>query len=176
MSEPFLGQITVWAGNFAPRGWASCDGALLPIAQNTALFSILGTTYGGDGRTTFGLPNLNGRAAVHPGQGPGLSPYRLGQSGGSDTVTLTEQQLPQHSHPLAGSSASTEEEGTANPTDAALGTVEATSALYGAPPPTSPMNAAAVAGSGGGAPHDNRQPTLAMTYIIALDGLYPSRS
>lgn len=175
MSEPFIGQVTIWGGNFAPRGWAFCDGTLLPIAPNTALFSVLGTTYGGDGRTTFGLPGLNGRAVVHPGNGPGLSAYRLGQSGGTSTVTLSPQQMAQHNHGFSGSSSETDEEGTANPSNASLGTVEATAAMYGAPPPTALMNDAAAQSTGGGQPHDNEQPYLAMSYIIALVGLYPSR-
>ncbi|MGC4087610.1 MAG: tail fiber protein [Polyangiaceae bacterium] len=105
--EPFIGMIIVFAGNFAPRGWALCNGQLLPIAQNTALFSILGTTYGGDGRTTFALPDLRGRVPVHPGQGPGLSNYSLGQVSGTETVTLTTQNLPAHTHTFAPSCATT---------------------------------------------------------------------
>ena len=98
MSEPFLAEIRIFAGNFAPRGWAFCNGQLLPIAQNTALFSLIGTTYGGDGRTTTGLPNLQGRAPMHPGRGPGLTARRLGESGGAETVTLSESQMPSHTH------------------------------------------------------------------------------
>ena len=98
MSEPFIAEIRIFAGNFAPRGWAFCDGQLLPISQNTALFALIGTTYGGDGRTTTALPNLQGRAPMHPGRGPGLTSRRLGQNGGSETITLTEAQLPNHTH------------------------------------------------------------------------------
>jgi microcystin-dependent protein len=98
MSEPFIAEIRIFAGNFAPRGWAFCDGQLLPISQNTALFSLIGTTYGGDGRTTTALPNLQGRAPMHPGRGPGLTERRLGQKGGVETVTLSEAQMPNHNH------------------------------------------------------------------------------
>lgn len=176
MSEPFIGQITTWGGDFAPRGWAFCDGALLPIAQNTALYSILRTNYGGDGRTTVGLPNFNGRAVMHPGNGPGLTARRLGETGGEPTVTLTTQQMAQHSHTLNASSAETDEEGTANPSNASLGTVDATAQLYGAPPPTAAMATEAATETGGGGAHDNQQPYLATTYIIALVGMYPPRS
>jgi len=175
MSEPFIGQISTWPGNFAPRGWAFCDGSLLPIAENTALFSILGTNYGGDGRTTLGLPNFNGRAVMHPGRGPGLTSRRLGETGGEPTVTLTQQQMAQHNHTLNGSEAETDEEGTASPSNASLGTVDATAQLYGAPPPTALMSDQAAVIAGGGGAHDNQQPTLALSYIIALVGLYPSR-
>ena len=104
MSEPFIAEIRIFGGNFAPRSWAFCDGQLLPIAQNTALFSLIGTTYGGDGRTTTGLPNLQGRAPMHPGRGPGLTSRRLGQNGGQETATLGEAQMPNHSHAFQGNS------------------------------------------------------------------------
>jgi len=103
MSEPFIAEIGIFAGNFAPRGWAFCNGQILPISQNTALFSLVGTTYGGDGRTTFALPNLQGRAPMHPGTGPGLTTRRLGQSGGVETVTLSEAQMPSHTHTMQAS-------------------------------------------------------------------------
>lgn len=176
MSEPFIGEIRLFGGNFAIRNWAFCDGSLLPVAQNTALFSILGTTYGGDGRRTFGLPNFNGRVVMHPGRGPGLTSRRLGQQGGEETVTLTTQQMAQHNHSLNGSEGETDEEGTASPANASLGTVDATAQLYGAPPPTALMSDQAAEMTGGGGAHDNQQPNLALTYIIALQGLYPSRS
>ena len=110
MSEPFLAEIRIFAGNFAPRNWAFCNGQLLPIAQNTALFSLIGTTYGGDGRTTTALPNLQGRAPMHPGNGPGLTPRRLGESGGTETITLTESQMPNHQHSAVGSSGKSKEQ------------------------------------------------------------------
>ncbi|MBU1431758.1 tail fiber protein [Myxococcota bacterium] len=167
--EPFIGEICIFGGNFAPRGWAFCDGQLLPIAQNAALFSILGTTYGGDGRTTFALPDLRGRLACHPGRGPGLTERRLGQAFGAETITLQEAQIPSHSH---GVPASAQPASDANPR-AGLPAVTP-DATYGAPSGGA-MNAASVAPSGGGQAHDNLQPFLVVNYIIALQGLYPSR-
>lgn len=172
MSEPFIAEIRIFAGNFAPRGWAFCNGQLLPISQNTALFSLIGTTYGGDGRSTTALPNLQGRAPMHPGRGPGLTDRRLGERGGVETVTLSEAQMPNHSHALQG----TRESGdNLNPGNnyLARGT-----AMY-APPPSSgvsPMASNALASVGGSQPHNNLQPFLAINFIIALVGLYPSRS
>ncbi|MFQ5446960.1 MAG: phage tail protein [Saprospiraceae bacterium] len=161
----------MFAGNFAPRGWAFCDGQLLAINSNQSLFSILGTTYGGDGRTTFGLPDLRGRAPIHAGLGPGLSDYRLGNKGGQERVTLTAAQMPSHSHSLQAHSGYGD---TANPN----GTVSAktTSPAYKSTPPNATMNTAAVAQSGGGQAHENRQPYIAIHYIIALQGVYPSRN
>lgn len=168
MSEPFVAEVRIFAGNFAPRGWAFCNGQLLPIAQNTALFSLVGTTYGGDGRTTMGLPNLQDRAAMHAGNGPGLTQRRLGQTGGADEVTLTEAQMPAHAHSLRGS---TDRGELRAPTGRAL----ARAVNYG---PTANVDMAdeALAETGGAQPHNNRQPYLAVNFIIALVGLYPSRS
>jgi len=176
MSEPFIAEIKIFAGNFAPRGYAFCNGQLLPIAQNTALFSLIGVTYGGDGRTTMGLPNLQGRAAMHPGNGPGLGAYRLGERGGASTATLTATELPSHSHQLRGSSAETEEEGTADPTNASLGTVAATAALYGTPAsPGVAMSGASLPSAGQGGAHNNVQPYQVLNFVIALTGIYPPR-
>ena len=169
MSEPFIGQIQIWAGNFAPRGWAFCNGALLPIAQNTALFSLLGTIYGGDGRTTFGLPNLQGRVPMHPGNGPGLTPRTLGQNGGVDAVTLNANQVPGHSHSMQGSS---NDNDNTSPIGRAVGFADADN-LYRS---TADTTMDALASVGGGGAHNNLQPTLALSFIIALEGLYPSRS
>jgi microcystin-dependent protein len=173
MSEPFIAEIKIFAGNFAPRGYAFCDGQLLPISQNTALFSLVGTTYGGDGRTTFGLPNLMGRAPMHPGNGPGLTNRRLGDSGGVVTVQLTEAQMPNHSHVPRGSSQPNTERSPSGNTWGA----EVTEGNYH---PASDINtglsAQAIGSSGGGQAHENRQPFLVLNYIIALVGLYPSRS
>lgn len=169
MSEPFIAEIRIFAGNFAPRGWAFCDGQTLPIAQNTALFALLGTTYGGDGRTNFAVPNLQGRAPMHPGQGPGLTSRRLGELVGADTVTLTESELPSHNHPLNATSVEADQDrpivhrpATADG-DLVYGTGTETAML-----PTNP--------SGGSQAHNNVQPYLAVYYIIALVGLFPSRS
>ena len=173
MSEPFTAEIRIFAGNFAPRGWAFCNGQLLPIAQNTALFSLIGTTYGGDGRTTTALPNLKGRVPMHPGRGPGLTSRRLGQRGGSETISLTEAQMPNHNHTLRGSSDTPDSRQPGNSLGATAagrgGTV-----LYGN---TNPVDMASnvVANTGGSQAHNNLQPFLAMNFIIALVGLYPSR-
>ncbi len=172
MSDPFIGEIRMFAGNFAPRGWAFCNGQLMPISQNTALFSLLGTTYGGDGRSTFALPDLRGRVPLHAGQGSGLSDYPLGSRGGSEQVALTTEQLPAHSHALLASDAEGNQRSPANHT---LATPEE-SLLYSAAEPTVAMAKDAIAPTGSNQPHENRQPYLAVNYIIALFGLFPTRS
>lgn len=176
MSEPFIAEIRIFAGNFPPRGWAFCSGQLLPISQNTALFSLIGTTYGGDGRTTTALPNLQGRAPMHPGRGPGLTARRLGQRGGVETVTLTEAQMPNHSHTLRGSTEDTDEEGTKNPVDAVTGQPELAEGFYGPSGNLMAMANSALQNTGGSQSHNNMQPFLTINYIIALVGTYPSRS
>jgi microcystin-dependent protein len=167
MSEPFIAEIRMFAGNFAPRGWADCNGQLLSIAQNPALFSLLGTTYGGDGRTTFALPNLQGRVPVHVGQGPGLSPVQLGQTFGSETVTLTAAQLPPHTHLIAASLPKAETP--LNPTPESLVAFDAEPGSATVSFPTAPAAGAAT-------PVQVVQPSLGMRFIIALEGIYPSRS
>jgi microcystin-dependent protein len=179
MSDPFIGQIILFAGNFEPSGWAFCDGRLLPISQNTALFSILGTTYGGDGITNFALPDLRGRVPLHFGQGPGLSNYVQGQSAGAEQVTLTQGQLPAHSH-----SATSSLSGTAAPANSTDPTgrflAQTRQATYGsgAPVALDPTSVSTtVAASGGNnQPHNNLQPYLALNYVIALFGIFPSRN
>lgn len=169
MSEPFIAEIRIFAGNFAPRGWAFCNGQLLPVSQNTALFSLIGTTYGGDGRTTTALPNLQGRAPMHPGHGPGLTARRLGERGGTETVTLSEAQMPEHAHGLEG----TRESGdNLNPGGnyLARGT-----AMYQSSQNLGAMSPEALPDSGGSQAHNNLQPYLAISFIIALVGLFPSR-
>ena len=171
--EPFIGQIVLFGGNFAPRGWATCDGQLLAIASHSALFSILGTTYGGDGRTTFGLPDLRGRSAIHAGHGPGLSQRNLGQRVGEESVTLTTGQMPAHQHNVACQAG----QGTLG-TPAGnfmAGDRSGADDVYSAASDAT-MNAQVIASSGGNAAHDNMQPSLAVNYIIALDGVFPSRS
>jgi microcystin-dependent protein len=160
MSEPFIGQVLLFAGNFAPKGWAMCNGQLMSIAQNTALFSILGTTYGGDGVTTFALPDLRGRAAVNAGQGPGLSNYVLGEATGTEAVTLTVNQIPAHTHTLFGAS------GPPSGSDRGI----ESQATANKVPSNDEM-----APTGGNQPFSVVQPVLAMSYIIALEGIYPSR-
>lgn len=175
--DPFIGQVIMFAGNFAPRGWAFCDGQLLAIANYNALFSILGTTYGGDGRTTFGLPDLRGRVPVHPGSGPGLSTYKLGQKGGAENVTLNVNQIPAHNHP---SELTLNAGNTAPATKNAANNILASSAIYGTGTADVAMNPGSIAGSigntGGGQGHTNVQPFNCVNYIIALEGTYPSRS
>jgi microcystin-dependent protein len=171
MSEPFVGEIRMFAGNFAPRGWAFCDGQLLAVSQNDALFSLLGTIYGGDGRTTFGLPDLRGRIPIHAGTGPGLSPRRLGSKGGAEKVTLTVNQQPSHGHPMQ---ASTQNALQPNPQDNVL--AQSTSQdLYVGDPPDVNMNAASITQVGGSRSHTNLMPFLCIHFIIALVGIYPSR-
>jgi len=167
--DPFIGQIMMFGGNFAPRGWALCDGSLLPISQNQALFSILGTTYGGDGKTNFALPDLRGRAPIHAGSGPGLSPRKLGQKGGVEQVTLTTSQIPSHSHTLQGRS---DAAGSDDPSGRSLGK----SNIYARQAADTAMAASSITATGGGQPHENMQPFLGINFIIALVGVYPSRS
>lgn len=171
MSEPFIGQIVMFAGNFAPRGWAFCDGQLLPIAQYSALFSILGTTYGGDGRTTFALPDLRGRLPMHAGHGPGLSDRRLGARGGAENVTLTVSEIPSHNHTLGASNSPAADTAPGNN----LLAENRRDAYVGGAPNTT-MNGAAIGNAGGSQPHNNMPPFLAVYYIIALQGIFPSRS
>jgi microcystin-dependent protein len=191
-SEPFIAEIKMFGGNFAPRGYAYCDGQLLPISQNTALFSLIGTTYGGDGRTTMGLPDLRGRVAIHAGTGPGLSTYRLGQRGGAENVTLNTNQIPSHNH-----TASTDLTIVATlKADAGTGDNDAPEAnvlarknrtkIYSGDAPNVSMHAdsiemtasaaTTVDNSGGSQSHENRMPYLTINYIIALVGIFPSRS
>ena len=175
MADPFIAEIRIFPFNFAPQGWAWCHGQLLPISQNTALFSLLGTTYGGDGRSSFALPDLQGRTAMHPGQGPGLSDRFLGESAGRDTVTLTTSEIPAHTHTMK-----------ANPDFADVQSPSAQRTLarsqnanaYKAPAgqPKTDLSAQASAPAGGDQPHNNLQPYLTMNFNIALQGVYPSRS
>jgi microcystin-dependent protein len=172
VSEPFLGEIRMFGFNFAPQGWALCDGQVLPISQNEALFALLGTTYGGDGTTTFALPNLQSRVPIHQGHGAGLSNYVAGHAGGTETVKLTATQMPSHTHSVeASSSAATSN----TPKGSAL--AQSASHIYTAQPDTSTvMNANMIGHSGGSAPHTNIQPYLAVNFCIALTGIFPAQS
>jgi microcystin-dependent protein len=176
MSEPFVGEIRIFGFNFAPQGWAFCQGQLLPIAQNTALFSLLGTTYGGNGISTFALPNLQGRVPVHQGQGAGLSPYNLGQSGGASTVTLAATQMPAHSHGVqclaGGGNVNTPVNNGFAEVTAGRGVVN----LYAATSDGTTMNTAALSSVGGGGAHNNMAPFLGVSFCIALQGIFPSRN
>lgn len=177
MSNPFLGQVVIFAGTFAPKGWAFCNGQMLSISQNTALFSLLGTTYGGDGRTTFGLPDLRGRVAVSQGQGPGLSNYTLGEQTGAETVTLGVAQMPSHNHNVL-ANPGTPNQGAPTGNFLAQTVVNRTGGetyTNTAPAGASFMASSMIQSNGGSQPHNNIQPTLALNYIIALQGIFPSR-
>jgi microcystin-dependent protein len=172
MSDQFLAEIRIFPFNFPPTGWAFCDGQLLPISQNTALFALLGTWYGGDGKSTFALPDLQGRAPLHPGQGQGLSLYDLGQEGGSESVTLLQSEMPIHSHSMNGA--------TQDPALAKLISADASwglsqgGGIYQDTQNTQ-LSFQAVAPAGGSLPHNNMQPYLTMNYCIALQGIFPQR-
>jgi len=161
MSDPFIGEIRMFGGNFAPRDWALCDGQLLAVADNQALFSILGTVYGGDGRTTFGLPDLRGRAAIHAGDGPGLSRRRLGEKGGAEEVALAETEMPGHTHGVP---------------SAGAGQTIRTPRFFGQATTVPEQTTGSTDPAGGDQPHDNMPPYQAVNFIIALQGIYPSRS
>lgn len=168
MTTPYIGEIKMFGGNFAPVSYAFCDGALLAISQNDTLFIILGSTYGGDGVNTFALPDFRGRAPIHAGQGPGLSAYSLGQRAGAESVTLTAGQIPAHTHSFAASTA----DATSNtPT----GNVPAAGGSYATTGGTT-MNSAVVGSTGGSQPHENRMPFLTVSFVIALTGIFPSRN
>ena len=167
--EPFIAEIIMFGGNFAPRGWALCDGQLLSISTNSALFSILGTTYGGDGRTTFGLPDLRGRVAMHPGSGPGLTPRTLGQKSGVETVALSGNQVGPHNHPLVCNNAAAGEDDPDGLFLGAGGDIFATTS-------NANMNANAIGANVGGQAHTNVQPFQCVNFIIALVGIFPSRN
>jgi microcystin-dependent protein len=174
--DPFVAEIRIFPFNFAPKGWAFCDGQILPLSQNTALFSLLGTTYGGDGKSNFALPDMQGNVPMHPGQGPGLSLHDLGETGGSDTVTLLESEIPSHSHTMMclpapanrtppGGNSMAREAGTTGPY------------LPASPAPTLvTMSDNAVTPAGGDQPHNNLQPYLTLNFCIALQGVYPPRT
>ena len=174
MSDPFVAEIRMVGFNFAPRGWATCDGQLLPISQNTALFSLLGTFYGGDGKSTFGLPNLGGSTPIAAGQGAGLSPYSLGQSGGTTSVTLLQAEMAQHNHGMMAYSADAGDSRTPSPTTAIATTLPGFlySSTTTGPIPMSPQ---ALSPAGGDSPHNNMMPYLTVLFIIALQGVFPPR-
>jgi len=170
-AEPFLGQIQIVGFLFEPKGWAFCNGQLLPISQNTALFSLLGTYYGGDGVTTFALPDLRGRMAIGQGQGRGLQYYVMGEVGGEEQVTITLSEMPAHTHRAMASSMPSNE-------TTVGGNVWGTTSvfLYSSGSPSAAMNGLAIGSTGGGLPHENRPPYLVMNFIIAVQGIYPARN
>ena len=173
MSEPFLAEIRIFAGNFAPRGWALCNGQLMPISQNTALFSLLGVNYGGDGKVTFALPNLQGSSPMHWGNGPGLTPRILGESGGENTLALIVSEMPAHTHtamcdPIGITLTNAPKDG--------VWAIPETEAYNSQPSSRSgTMDMRAISTAGGSMPHNNMQPFLGLTFIIALEGIFPAR-
>jgi microcystin-dependent protein len=175
MADPFVAEIRIFPFNFAPKGWAWCDGQLMPLSQNTALFSLLGTTYGGNGKSNFALPDLQGRAPMHPGQGPGLSLHDLGETGGSETVTLLESEIPAHSHGLMASTQPGEDsdpspsEGLARSVGASLYQTTTNANIV-------QLSPNALAPAGGDQPHNNLQPYLTFYFCIALQGVFPPRT
>ena len=179
MSSPFVAEIRIWALNFAPKGWAFCDGQLLPISQNTALFSLLGTFYGGDGKSTFALPNLQGSVAIHTTQYAGSSPFGsffIGQSGGEDSVTLLTSEMPAHTHTVD-SDANHANANSPSPSAATLVNANPTLTFSNSTTPqVVQMNPAVVSVAGGSQPHNNLMPYLTLNYTIALQGIYPPRS
>jgi len=178
MSEPFVGEIRMFGGNFAPVGWAFCDGQLMPISENDVLFNLIGTTYGGDGQETFALPNLQSRVPIHQGTNPqnGIA-YSLGETGGVEQVTLTTQQIPAHTHSVAATTAATGQ--TLSPQNAIFASATSSQAgvnTYLVAPADTSLNPASIQLSGGSQPHDNHQPYLVLNFIISLFGIFPSQN
>ncbi|HEU4743284.1 MAG TPA: tail fiber protein [Meiothermus sp.] len=170
MADPFVAEIRIFAGNFAPTGWALCNGQLMPISQNTALFSLVGTNYGGDGRTTFGLPNLQGRAPMMWGQGTGLTLRDIGEAGGEETVTLLQSQIPSHNHVVQ---AVNDLADSSNPSGSLARATNLQ--VYAAAAPNAALSPQAIGLAGNNQPHNNLQPYLVLTFIIALQGIFPPR-
>jgi microcystin-dependent protein len=173
MAQPYVGEVRLFAGNFAPAGWQFCDGSLLPISENETLFNLIGTTFGGDGQSTFAVPDLRGRLPIHLGQGQGLSNRTLGQAAGTESVTLTIQQIPNHTHPMVGSTSLGQDTSPAGKVVAQIG---AGALPYIQDSTDTNLNAAAVLPAGGSLPHDNLQPFLCISFIISLFGIFPSQT
>jgi microcystin-dependent protein len=171
MAQPYVGEIRMFAGNFAPAGWSFCNGSLLPISENEVLFALIGTTYGGDGEETFALPDLQSRVPIHMGTGPGGISYPIAQMGGVETVTLTLQQIPVHTHALQAADAGAD---LISPTGATP--AEAVKRFYRAPGSPVPFHASAIGPTGGSQPHENLQPFLCINYIISLFGIFPQQA
>jgi len=171
MADPFVAEIRIFPFNFAPKGWAFCDGQLLPISQNTALFSLLGTTYGGDGKSNFALPNMQGNAPMHPGQGPGLSLHDLGETGGSQTVSLLQSEMPAHTHSITAQTIDQGDNRIPAPT-LNLGNTQ----MYKNAAPNAQLDPSAIGVFGGDQPHNNMQPYLTLNFCIALQGVFPPRT
>jgi microcystin-dependent protein len=172
MADPFVAEIRIFPFNFAPKGWAWCDGQLMPLSQNTALFSLLGTTYGGNGKSNFALPDLQGRTPMPPGQGPGLSLHDLGETGGSETVTLLESEIPVHSHSLIASRSDANSQSPVGQLSAVgVGGI----AMYASPGSVTSLAPVALTPAGGDQPHNNLQPYITFYFCIALQGVFPPR-
>jgi microcystin-dependent protein len=172
MADPFVAEIRIFPFNFAPRGWAWCDGQLLPLSQNTALFSLLGTTYGGNGKSNFALPDLQGRAPMHPGQGPGLSLHDLGEQAGTETVTLLESEMPGHAHAVRASLQDATDRTVAGQLPAGgIGV-----AMFASGPPNVSLSFSSLTPAGGDQPHNNMMPYLTFNFCIALQGVFPPRT
>jgi microcystin-dependent protein len=171
-AQPYVGEIRIFAGNFAPAGWAFCDGQLLPISENDTLFVLIGTTYGGDGESTFALPNLQSRVPIHAGTGPDGVTYQIGEAAGTEQETLSTGQIPSHTHTLIGS---TDAATKGNPTGAVLGTSAQVAYMLSADASLA-MNAGSITPAGGSQPHENCQPFLCMNYIISLFGVFPQQT
>ena len=174
MADPFVAEIRIFPFNFAPKGWAWCDGQLLPLSQNTALFSLLGTTYGGDGKSNFALPDMQGNSPMHPGQGPGLSLHDLGETGGSQTVTLLQSEIPSHSHAMFAQNVPTGQQ--ADPTNTTFARPASGNLFTTNLNPIVQMAPNALAPAGGDQPHNNLQPYLTFYFNIALQGVFPPRT
>ncbi|HEV7768227.1 MAG TPA: tail fiber protein [Thermoanaerobaculia bacterium] len=173
MAQPFIGEIRMFAGNFAPAGWMFCDGQLIPISQNDTMFVLLGTTYGGDGESTFALPNLQSRVPIHMGNGPGGQTFQLAEAAGVEEVTLSVQQIPNHTHTLIGTSNGALQTSPQGNLFAVSGQVEYAVAGFA---PEATFNAASISPAGGSQPHTNLQPYICINYIISLFGLFPSQT
>jgi len=175
MADPFVAEIRIFPFNFAPKGWAWCDGQLLPLSQNTALFSLLGTTYGGNGKSNFALPDMQGNAPMHPGQGPGLSLHDLGETGGSETVTLLESEIPSHPHTMMAANLPSDQ-AAPTPSRSLARSINVTAYVADNPKPALvTMNDNMLAPAGGDQPHNNMQPYLTCYFCIALQGVFPPR-
>jgi microcystin-dependent protein len=173
--DPFVAEIRIFPFNFAPKGWAFCDGQILPLSQNTALFSLLGTTYGGDGKSNFALPNMQGNAPMHPGQGPGLSLHDLGETGGSDTVSLLESEIPSHSHTMRAHNLDQADHQVPSPQTSIAQSANG-SAFQTTTSGLVTLSDSVLAPAGGDQPHNNMQPYLTLNFCIALQGVYPPRT
>jgi microcystin-dependent protein len=173
MGTPYIGEIRIFGGNFNPVGWAFCDGALLPIAENEALFNLIGTTYGGDGQSTFGLPDLRGRVPIHMGSGGGGT-YTIGENGGVENVTLSTQQLPIHNHVIVATNTGQQLNPTTSTTVASSTSTQAATQIFGPGPANTSLSTASTTATGGGQPHENRQPFECLNFIISLFGVFPT--